>query len=375
MDKARAGSQSVEAGFALQETSMPPGAAPVKRLMALGIAVLVAHIVILQGTSMALNLNASPVSRPFTTRTIELAPEAPQAAIASTPAPAAAAPRKKRPLPPAADPAPVQASNTETAPADPAQVATDSIASIAPASPDPELAPPESGPEPVPPPPPPPQAPPPAPYTVPGSLRIKYNISGEIKSLPYWARAELLWLQDGDTYDARLEVGAFLLGSRVQTSAGRITANGLEPRRFSDKVRSEVAAHFERDKGKVIFSANTPDVALLSGAQDQLSIFVQLGAMIAGRPAQYPPGTTIAMQAVGARDADTWAFTIGGHEQLNLPGGELAALKLTRPPRQAYDLKVELWLAPQMGYLPVRIRLTQDNGDFIDQQWRTSDPP
>lgn len=385
MDKARAGIQSVEAGFAMQETSMPPGAAPLKRLTALGIAVLLAHIVILQGTSMTLNLNAAPVSRPFTTRTIELAPAAPQAAIAPTPAPAAAAPRKKRPLAPAADPAPVQASDTETAPADQARGAIDSVATLTPVAPapapapdpdpDPGPAPPESGPTPAPPPPPPPQAPPAVSYTVPGSLRIKYNITGEIKSLSYWASAELLWLQDGDTYDARLEVGAFLLGSRVQTSAGRITANGLEPRRFSDKVRSEVAAHFERDKGKVIFSANTPDVALLPGAQDQLSIFVQLGAMIAGRPAHYPPGTTIALQTVGARDADTWAFTIGGHEQLNLPGGELAALKLTRPPRQAYDLKVELWLAPQMGYLPVRIRLTQDNGDFIDQQWRTSDPP
>jgi hypothetical protein len=36
---------------------------------------------------------------------------------------------------------------------------------------------------------------------------------------------------------------------------------------------------------------------------------------------------------------------------------------------------VEIWLAPALGYLPVRIRLTQDNGDYVDQQWRSSSAP
>lgn len=210
---------------------------------------------------------------------------------------------------------------------------------------------------------------------LPGSLRLKYNITGEVSNLTYSARAELLWKHDGSAYEARLEVGAFLLGSRVQTSTGRITADGLEPKRFSDKVRSEVAAHFERDKGKVIFSANTPEVPLQPGAQDQLSIFVQLASLLAGEPERYPPGSAIEMQAVGARDADSWRFTVGGPELLHLPGGDQATIKLTRPPRQTYDLTVELWLAPALGYLPARIRLTQNNGDFIDQLWRSSELP
>jgi hypothetical protein len=31
---------------------------------------------------------------------------------------------------------------------------------------------------------------------------------------------------------------------------------------------------------------------------------------------------------------------------------------------------VELWLAPELGYLPVRIKQTQANGDFADFQLR-----
>jgi len=46
----------------------------------------------------------------------------------------------------------------------------------------------------------------------------------------------------------------------------------------------------------------------------------------------------------------------------------MAALKLTRKPRKEFDQKVEIWFAPSLGYLPVRSRITQQNGDFIDQQ-------
>jgi hypothetical protein len=37
-----------------------------------------------------------------------------------------------------------------------------------------------------------------------------------------------------------------------------------------------------------------------------------------------------------------------------------------------FDDTVELWLAPSMGYLPVRIRITQPNGDFADMQLRSA---
>ena len=48
--------------------------------------------------------------------------------------------------------------------------------------------------------------------------------------------------------------------------------------------------------------------------------------------------------------------------------GEVMAFKLTRAPRREFDTRVELWYAPSMNYLPVRIRVTQANGDFIDQK-------
>jgi hypothetical protein len=206
-------------------------------------------------------------------------------------------------------------------------------------------------------------------------VRIKYDIKGEVKGFPYTANGELLWLQDGKTYDARLEISHFLLGSRVQTSKGLISAQGLEPVRFGDKVRSEVAAHFERDKGKVTFSANTPDVALLPGAQDQLSVLLQLSTLLGNEPYRFASGTQVPFQAIGPRSAENWVFTAGEVEKIALPGGDMTGLKLTRPPVSEFEPRLEVWFGPDVAYLPIRIRLSQSNGDFVEQMWRGTQKP
>lgn len=165
------------------------------------------------------------------------------------------------------------------------------------------------------------------------------------------------------------------LGSRRQTSVGEIAPSGLLPLRFGDRSRSEQAAHFDYAQGRVTFSANTPDATVVAGTQDRLSVFIQLGALLAAAPDRYPVGTQIHIATVSARAADVWAFSVEGPETLELPAGTLATLKLQRLPRQEYDQKAELWLAPQLGYLPARIRLTQTNGDFADLRLQGSEPP
>jgi hypothetical protein len=170
-------------------------------------------------------------------------------------------------------------------------------------------------------------------------------------------------------------VSALFLGSRTMSSSGRITADGLAPTRFSDKARSERAAHFEADKGKISFSANTPDAPWLRGAQDRVSVFVQLSSLLAGDPAKYPVGSTVSLYTAGPSDANTWTFTVEAEENLHMPVGEVSAIKLTRKPQRDYDQAIEVWFAPALAYLPVRNRITQPNGDFIDQQLRAAEKP
>lgn len=215
----------------------------------------------------------------------------------------------------------------------------------------------------------------PSAFTVPGSTRLRYQVAIFARGFDLKGRAELTWRQDGGNYEAQLELIPPIGSARVQQSSGRITASGLEPARFADRARSEEAAHFERDKGRLVFSNNRPEAPLLAGAQDRLSVLLQLGAMIGGEPARYPPATTISVQTASAREADVWLFTVEGDEELTLPGGRLKALKLTRNPRKEFDQKVELWLAPGMDYVPVRVRLTQGNGERYDLMWSATDKP
>lgn len=217
----------------------------------------------------------------------------------------------------------------------------------------------------------------PPPVRLPPSARLAFDVTGEVKKFHYNASAELLWRQDGTQYEARQQIKAFLLGARSQSSVGQITPQGLRPTRFGDKSRSERAAHFDFERGEVIFSANAPRAAIGSGAQDRLSVFIQLGALLAAAPERYPPGTRITLTTVGARSAERWTFTVEGPQTLELPAGSTPALKLQRLPRpdQRYDQKAELWLGTDMGYLPVRIRLTQANGDFADLSLSHHDTP
>nr|WP_315480624.1 DUF3108 domain-containing protein [uncultured Rhodoferax sp.] len=209
----------------------------------------------------------------------------------------------------------------------------------------------------------------------PEPARLKYEVRAEVKGISLSLNGELLWQHDGKTYNSRLEFSHFLLGSRMQTSKGALGPQGLEPLRFGDKVRSEVAAHFDRSANKVTFSANTPDVPLTPGMQDQLSAVLQLSAMFGGEPQRYPAGTQIPFEAIGPRSVESWTMVVGNTEKLALPGGEVSAIKLSRGAAGPHSNRAEIWLAPSMGYLPVRIRLTEANGDVADKLWRSTQAP
>ncbi|MGE0330825.1 MAG: DUF3108 domain-containing protein [Ramlibacter sp.] len=347
-----------------------PAGAPVRPLVALAVAVLAVHLLLLQGRPGALSLSSPWRTQPLITRVIEAQPAPPPTAAAPvTPPPAAVAATP----PVAAAPAPAPAPATPPAPPAPLAEpppATPPAAEAAPAQAEPTAPPAQTAPAP---------APPAGPvqtvasaFQVPSSIIARYAVKGEAKGIPYSAAAHLAWSHDGTQYEARLKIDA-LLGSREQVSTGRLSADGLAPTRFGDLSRTEQAAHFVRDKGVISFSNNAPDAVLQAGAQDRLSVLLQLGAMLAADPARYPPGTRVDVQTAGVREAETWSFSIEGPQELQIRNRAVAAIKLERAPRHEHDQKVELWVGPDMDYLPVRVRLTQPGGDFVDLLWDGAD--
>lgn len=202
----------------------------------------------------------------------------------------------------------------------------------------------------------------------PASTQLAYGVTGSIKGLNYSASGTLDWTHTDGRYNARMEIRVLLLGSRVQTSTGRVNANGLLPERFSDKSRSERAAHFDHAQQTIRFSNNRPDARLQPGAQDRLSLFMQLAGLLQAQPSTYPAGHVISLQVAGTSDADIWRFRVAEEATLALPAGNLRTRHLVREPREPRDSLIDIWFAPDLAYLPVRIRITQENGDRVDQQ-------
>ena len=204
-----------------------------------------------------------------------------------------------------------------------------------------------------------------------------YDGKGEERGfIKYAASGELLWAPDGARYNAHLEISAWGFRVRTWSSKGDLTDGGLQPLRFGDKPRgAELATHFQREKGIISFSANNPYVPLQTGAQDKLSAILQLSAIVAGEPERYTSGATIAFQAADAHRAELWNFKVGVIEPLDLPGGMVSALKLSKAPTVEFDQRIEVWLAPELRYMPVRIRITEANGAFADLLWRKTQKP
>jgi hypothetical protein len=341
-----------------------PAAATARRLAPLTGIVLAVHVVLLQPEGEKV---VPPPPAPFHTRTIAPPQPSPSPTAATEPAASPApAPARVAP-PPAARPRPAVAQAPEPAPAPEAAPSAAApvapVAPVTPAAPAPAEAPNRRA----------AQAAPAVVVSVLPSVRLHYDVQAQYRGFTLGGRAELTWRHDGHAYEARLEASALGRPSRVQRSVGRVTAQGLAPDYFSDKSRSEKATHFDREKNRLVFSNNRPDAPLAEGMQDRLSVVLQLASLAAGSPDRHVAGSTITVPTAGTGDAENWIFSVEGEEDLRLPGGDVRALKLQRLPRKEYDQKVELWLAPRMDYAPVRLRLTNPNGDTVDQRWSSTD--
>lgn len=212
----------------------------------------------------------------------------------------------------------------------------------------------------------------------PPSTQINYKLVGQERGLIYNASGSLKWQAQAANdkglpraYEAELQVKAFLVGSRVWRSTGSLTDYGLAPLRYSDRWRGERAAHFETANQKISFSGNMPSAPLQAGAQDQLSLFIQMAAAVTAK--NYAPGSQLMVQTATTRDAVNWTITFQSTEEIVVDGKKLETQRWVCLPRGKYDSQIELWLSPAHGGLPLRIKISQVNGNFIDMEMRNTE--
>lgn len=209
----------------------------------------------------------------------------------------------------------------------------------------------------------------------PEPIRLQYAGRGVVQGQPMTFGAELLWKHDGRIYEARMEMGDPVASPRTLTSQGQLTDIGLQPIRFEDNTVGDSAAQFDQVAGKVRFGGQAGAVDLTPGAQDQLSVFIQLAAIFLGNANRLPAGSTLAFQTIGARSSARWAFNVVNSELFYYPAGPINAIHLTLDTWIDQDTTLDLWIAPETGYLPLRIRLSHRNGSFVEQEWQPTGTP
>ncbi len=180
--------------------------------------------------------------------------------------------------------------------------------------------------------------------------------------------ARLSWRPNEGRYEALLERELEGKALPAWRSLGDLDPeSGLAPRRFAQRLqgkqgpRDRQATNFRRDEGVISFSASPALLPLQEGAQDRISWWLQLAALVDAEPQRYQSGTELLMPVATLKgELQQWRFRVLDQEGIELPAGRLAqSLHLLREPVGAWDVGIELWLDPARHHLPVRVRHVQ----------------
>lgn len=208
--------------------------------------------------------------------------------------------------------------------------------------------------------------------SLPPSAELKYDVQALRKGQQWYGNGLFRWESGGDSYRITGEAGVTMLFKITVLnfkSEGLIGEQGLAPVLYSEKPlnKSLVNTHFQHTNGKISFSASEASYPYKGGEQDRASIIWQLAGIGRGDPAQFAPGTEIDLVVAGTRDADTWRIKVIGEEEIDTGLGTLTAWHVSRTPLPgSYDRRIDIWLAPQRNWYPVKVRYTEANGDFFD---------
>jgi hypothetical protein len=212
----------------------------------------------------------------------------------------------------------------------------------------------------------------------PPSTRLSYTLSGQFRG-PVEGQARVEWLRSGTRYQVLMEASvgprfAPLMTRRV-SSEGEITADGLSPRRYEEETRAvmreprRVSIVLDGDRVRL---ANGRDVPRPQGVQDSASQFVHLTWLFTTQPAWLTPGRSIELPLALPRHVSPWIYDVLDTETLYTPAGPVQAVHVkprrmpTADGKPSGDLTAEMWVAPTLQYLPVRIIVRQDEATYID---------
>lgn len=190
--------------------------------------------------------------------------------------------------------------------------------------------------------------------TMPPAVTLDYEVRGP--SGPA-GEARLQWDTDGVEYRMTLDG---ILGA-IESEGGSDDA-GIAPQRASYRIGAGSAqVSFERERRAIVFGSVGRSAQDRPGSQDGATVLMQLAGIGLADPDQLQDAVDI---YVGRADkAAVERFQVLGRERIDTPLGPIDTLHLARAGR----LPLEIWLAPERGWLPVQLRVGAPDGSVRTQ--------
>jgi hypothetical protein len=207
-------------------------------------------------------------------------------------------------------------------------------------------------------------------FSVPPSGDLQYDtFYNGVRNQP----GTIHWSSDGKTYDMVVSLPVPFIGSFTYSSHGHIDAFGLAPDQYVEKRghRPEDVSVFNRTTKQIVFTRTPASLPLSDGAQDRFSMVMQLASLVRGNPDAYKPGVTRQFFVVDNDSGEIWPVETIGDETIRTQDGYLSVRHFMRLPRHAGDQRrIDVWLAPSLGWLPARLVQTEPNGTEVELLWR-----
>jgi len=210
------------------------------------------------------------------------------------------------------------------------------------------------------------------PFAWPPSTRLTYTLKGMYRNGPLYGKASVEWRRSGTHYQVQFDIHVSPFFDQHMFSDGQITDLGLSPTHYDESFEVPLVAprvrriDFSEDE---VTLTNGTRVVKLPQTQDGASQFVQFVWMFAQRPDLLRPGNVVEIPLALNSNLRRWHYQVVGMETQELDFGQLDAVHL-RPlldgPRRANEYPFEIWTAPTLQYLPVRILVPIDDKNFAD---------
>ena len=160
---------------------------------------------------------------------------------------------------------------------------------------------------------------------------------------------------------------ALFVRTRIRIhSRGAVTPAGLRPEQFDygrlDDASKNVSAAFDWGAKQLhlTFDGRNETIPLPQDTQDRVSLMYQFMFL--------PPEklTDLAFHMTNGKKIETYRYQLAGTELIDTPLGKMNTLRLVKQ-REPDDNAVEVWLAPERNFFPVRLLILENDGSRFEQ--------